>query len=176
MSTLCDFQIRQLARDTGLIEPYNPEQLNPASYDVTLGNTILLEEREDVPYYEAVEANRWKEFDISETPYMLPPGGFILAVTSEFIRLPGSIEAVFCLKSSRGREGWNHALAAYCDPMFHGRVTLELKNYNQYQHLKVEAGMRIGQLRFSKMDQIPGRPYNLTGRYFGDEGVQISRG
>jgi dCTP deaminase len=175
MTSLCDFQIRQLARDTGLIEPYNPEQLNPASYDVTLGNKILVEVDTGLSH-QPVEADRWREVDISETPYMLPPGGFILAVTSEFIRLPGSIEAVFCLKSSRGREGWNHALAAYCDPMFHGRVTLELKNYNQYQHLKVEAGMRIGQLRFSKMDQIPGRPYNLTGRYFGDEGVQISRG
>jgi dCTP deaminase len=175
MTSLCDFQIRQLARDTGLIEPYNPEQLNPASYDVTLGNKILVEVNTGLNH-QPVEADRWLEVDISETPYMLPPGGFILAVTSEFIRLPGSIEAVFCLKSSRGREGWNHALAAYCDPMFHGRVTLELKNYNQYQHLKVEAGMRIGQLRFSKMDQIPGRPYNLTGRYFGDEGVQISKG
>jgi dCTP deaminase len=175
MTSLCDFQIRQLARDTGLIEPYNPEQLNPASYDVTLGNKILVEVDTGLSH-QPVEADRWREVDISETPYMLPPGGFILAVTSEFIRLPGSIEAVFCLKSSRGREGWNHALAAYCDPMFHGRVTLELKNYNQYQHLKVQAGMRIGQLRFSKMDQIPGRPYNLTGRYFGDEGVQISKG
>jgi dCTP deaminase len=165
MATLADFQIRQLARDTGLIEPYNPEQLNPASYDVTLGEKILIEEPEG-----------WREVDISIPGFQIPPGGFILAHTAELIRVPVYLEAVFQLKSSRGREGWDHMLAGYIDPGFTGQVTLELVNVNRYHCLPLEAGMRIGQLRFMKMDQSPGRPYSLTGRYQGDLGPVPSKG
>lgn len=159
-----------------MIEPYNPFQQNPASYDVLLGDKILVEDPEVEPYYETDEAQRWCELDISKKPYFLKPGQFVLAHTLEYVRIPRNIEAVFCLKSSRGREGWNHALAAYIDPSFHGRITLELKNYNEYQYLKAEAGMRIGQLRFSKLNAIPAVSYDQTGRYYGDDGVQVSRG
>lgn len=176
MSTIVDHQICQLVTDFGMIEPYNPFQQNPASYDVLLGDKILIEDPEAEPYYETDETQRWCEFDISKNPYFLRPGEFILAHTLEYVRIPRNIEAVFCLKSSRGREGWNHALAGYIDPKFHGRITLELKNYNQYQSLKAKAGMRIGQLRFSKLNAIPAVPYDQTGRYCGDEGVQVSRG
>ena len=55
-------------------------------------------------------------------------------------------------------------------------MTLELQNVNRYHWLPLEAGMRIGQLRFMKMSARPGRPYSLTGRYNGDMDVQVSRG
>lgn len=165
MATICDFQIRHLARTTGLIEPYNPEQLNPASYDVTLGDKILIEEPEG-----------WREVDISIPGFQMPPGAFVLAYTEEVIRVPAYLEATFQLKSSRGREGYEHALAGYIDPGFSGQVTLELSNLNRYHWLPLEAGMRIGQIRFMKMDQRPGRPYSVTGRYNNDRGAVPSKG
>ncbi len=176
MTSLVDFQIRELSRTAGLIEPYEPEQQNPASYDVRLGSTIVIETPSSINYHQPNEADRWQEIDLSTKPYYLGPGGFILACTEEYIRVPNDLEAVFCLKSSRGREGWEHALAGFIDPAFHGRVTLELKNFNKHQYLKVEAGMLIGQLRFSRLDAVPIRPYSVTGRYHGDSYVQISKG
>lgn len=176
MSSLVDHQIDALAQKYGLIEPYNFEQVNPGSYDVLLGDTILVEDPNCPVHYDPHESGRWLKVDISQEPYFLKPGEFILGHTKEFVRVPSNLEAVFCLKSSRGREGWNHALAAYIDPGFEGRITLELKNYNQYQMLKAIAGMRIGQLRFTTMDSEPLRGYDKTGRYQGDLGVQVSRG
>lgn len=176
MSSLVDHQIDALARHHRLIEPYCFDQVNPGSYDVLLGNTILVEDPCNSCYYETKESKRWIEVDISDRPYFLKPGQFILGHTQEFVRIPDNLEAVFCLKSSRGREGWNHALAAYIDPGFQGRITLELKNYNQHQMLKAVAGMRIGQLRFTTMDSEPLRSYGKTGRYQGDLSVQASRG
>jgi len=169
MSVLVDYQIRDLARTKGLIEPFEPDQINPASYDVTLGNEILVENY-------SYQTRVWEKFDISKKRFSLQPGEFILAVTAEFVRIPVDIEAEFCLKSSRGREGWQHALAAYIDPGFQGRITLELKNYNRWHQLDVVPGLRIGQLRFTKLKDIPERPYNLTGRYNGDLTVQASKG
>jgi len=165
MSSLVDFQIRELARTKGMVEPFNPDQVNPASYDVTLGDSVKME-----------MAHGWEEVDISKKPLMIAPGTFVLAYTAELIRIPAHLECIFQLKSSRGREGYEHALAGYIDPGFTGQVTLELTNLNRFHWLPLEAGMRIGQLRFARLDATPHRPYNLTGRYNNDRGAVISKG
>lgn len=170
MATIVDHQIRELCRMRGLVEPFDPDMVNPASIDVTLGSTIL---REGDP---RTGAPRWVKEDIEGGIYSLAPGEFVLAETAEFIRVPPNLECVFNLKSSRGREGYEHLMAAYIDPGFHGRVTLEICNVNRYHRLPLEHGMRIGQLRFAKVDAIPMRTYAQTGRYHGDQGVQSSKG
>jgi len=168
MSTIVDHQIRHLCRTAGLVEPFNPNLINPASYDVTLGATLLREG--------GAGEDRWVEVDIENGIYSLAPGEFVLAHTQELIRVPNDLECVFNLKSSRGREGYEHLMAGYIDPGFTGRVTLELVNVNRYHRLPLEHGMRIGQLRFSRLDATPMRSYAVTGRYHGDESVQESRG
>jgi len=162
MSTLVDFQIKSRA-EYGMITPYSPEQVNPASYDVLLGDVILIESG-------FTSLNRWKEVSLASQPYMLPPGGFVLASTVERICLPDNIEAVFCLKSSRGREGFNHALSAYIDPSFNGEITLELYNCSQFYFLELSKGMRIGQLRFAFVSARPLIGYDKTGHYNGQRG------
>ena len=166
MATIVDHQIRDLCRKMGLVEPFLPELVNPASIDVTLGEEILVEN----------DNGEFTSFNISDETFYMPPGAFILAHTSEYIRVPNNLECIFQLKSSRGREGYEHALAGYIDPGFHGRVTLELSNVRRFKELPLRAGMKIGQLRFAKVDQIPMRSYAVTGRYQGDEGVQTSKG
>lgn len=168
MATLVDHQLRNLCKNMGLVEPFAPEMINPASIDVTLGPTILREGGSG--------EERWVEVDIENGVYSLAPGEFVLAATQELIRVPNNLECVFNLKSSRGREGYEHLMAGYIDPGFHGRVTLELVNVNRYHRLPLEHGMRIGQLRFAKLDEIPMRSYASTGRYHGDRGVQVSKG
>ena len=166
MSSLVDHQIRQLCRDMGLVEPFDPELINPASIDVTLGPDILVEN----------DHGNFTPVSIQDNDFYMPPGAFVLAATAEWIRVPNNLEAIFQLKSSRGREGYEHALAGYIDPGFNGRVTLELSNLRRFKELPLRAGMRIGQLRFSKLDEIPMRSYAVTGRYQGDDGVQMSKG
>ena len=166
MSTIVDRQIRHLCRSRGLVEPFDPDMINPASIDVTLGPMIKVEN----------DNGGFTDISIEHETFYMPPGGFVLAATAEYVRIPNRLECIFQLKSSRGREGYEHALAGYIDPGFHGRVTLELSNLRRFKELPLRAGMRIGQLRFAKLDQIPSRPYSLTGRYQGDEGVQESKG
>ena len=195
MATIVDHQIRRLCREQGLVEPFNPDLVNPASIDVTLGTKILVESEpiyrlarwsdpgevhEVVSYNSKIvkesPADRWTEVDISHEPYYMSPGEFVLAHTAELIRVPNDLECVFNLKSSRGREGYDHLLAGYIDPGFVGRVTLELVNVNRHQKLVLQRGMKIGQLRFSRLDATPMRSYAVTGRYQGDQSVQESKG
>lgn len=166
MSTIVDHQIRKLCREQGLVEPFDPEMINPASIDVTLGDQILVES----------DNGDFIPFNIKHETYHMPPGAFVLAATAEWVRIPNDLECIFQLKSSRGREGYEHALAGYIDPGFNGRVTLELSNLRRFKELPLRSGMRIGQLRFARVDALPLRSYAVTGRYQGDDGVQESKG
>ena len=90
MSSIVDHQIRDLSRKMGLIEPFEPELVNPASYDVTLGNTLLVEN----------DHGSFTKIDISDQTFWMPPGSFVLAHTAQRVRIPGNLESVFQLKSS----------------------------------------------------------------------------
>ncbi len=166
MATIVDHQIRHLCRSMGLVEPFSPEMINPASIDVTLGDEILVEN----------DHGNFTPVSIKDETFYMPPGAFVLAHTAELVRVPANLECIFQLKSSRGREGYEHALAGYIDPGFCGRVTLELSNLRRFKELPLRAGLRIGQLRFSKVDEIPMRTYAVTGRYQNAESVEESKG
>ena len=40
MATIVDWQIRELCRNSGLVEPFDVDMINPASIDVTIGDHI----------------------------------------------------------------------------------------------------------------------------------------
>ena len=169
MTVLCDWQIRAQC-EGGMVAPFDPELINPASLDVRLGRHIRIE---SVASTELILLDLGSDQD----PYMLRPGQFILAETIETFHLPDTIAAQFMLKSSRAREGLEHLMAGYCDPGWHGsKLTLELHNSRQLHPVAIWPGMRIGQMVFQRMDQPPLRSYAQTGRYNNDATVQGSRG
>mgnify|MGYP003338991775 FL=1 len=171
MTVLPDWMIRAAALQ-GMISPFREEQLNPASYDLLLGDELLIESAE------GPELKRYPLADHDERrPYLLVPGQFVLAHTQETFALPDWVSAQFLLKSSRAREGLQHLLAGWCDPGWHGSVlTLELKNVRQLQPVRLWPGMKIGQMVFHQMAAAPDRSYAKTGRYNGDSRVAGSRG
>ena len=167
---LSDWQITARCNG-GMVTPFDPELVNPASLDVRLGDTLLIESAEGlelVPYPLAGHTE--------QNPYPLRPGQFVLACTVETFNLPDDIAAQFMLKSSRAREGIEHLMAGYADPGFNGVMTLELHNSRQLHPVALWPGMKIGQMVFHQMAATPQRSYAVTGRYNGDSTVQGSRG
>lgn len=154
-----------------MVEGWDPELINPASLDVRIGNHLMIE---------VVGCEHFVEIDISECtkdrPYRLLPGEFCLAATQEVFNIPRNLCAEFALKSSRGREGYQHMLSAWIDPGFTGSaLTLELKNARKQWDLPIYPGLKIGQIIFMKMHP-PLRDYSKTGRYNGDLKVTGSKG
>jgi dCTP deaminase len=168
---LPDIEIRRLC-DAGMVTPFDPSLVNPASLDVRLGHQLLIESCQSpqlVPY----PLDQHSEAD----PYLLQPGQFVLAPTLETFNLPPTTAAQFVLKSSRAREGLEHLLAGYCDPGWSGSVlTMELHCSRQLHPVKLWPGMKIGQMVFHRMAATPERDYSLTGRYNNDQTVMESRG
>lgn len=163
---LHDSEIRRLARE-GLISPYLDKNLQPASYDVTLGHKFL----SFVPstdYHQAyIDAasgrllgGEYKEIDYGpDACYILRPNEFILGHTVESVNIPNNIAARFEGKSSLGRLGLaTHITAGFIDPGFSGQITVEIKNENALS-IVLTPGMKIGQICFMQMIEEPKRPY-----------------
>lgn len=174
---LSDTDILMHRKDNHLrIEPFDPERLQPASYDVTLSrqfrrfkNGVTLDPmRQRTPATEAYEAST----------YILYPGEFILGSTIEDISLSGIIAARFEGKSSLGRIGlMTHVTAGFIDPGFVGNLTLEIHNVNRNPILLTE-GMDIGQICFMRLFTKAARLYGSPGlgsHYQGQTGPTESR-
>jgi len=167
---LPDWRIKALC-EGGMITPFDPTRLNPASLDVTLGTHLYIE----------VEERGLLPKDISEytreKPYLLFPNEFVLAETAEVFNIPENICAQFALKSSLARAGLEHLMAGYIDPGFNNSVlTLEFKNAKQYSPFPLWPGMRCGQIIFTEMRDAPLVSYRHTGRYNGDSTVARNKG
>lgn len=159
------------------IEPYNGENLQPASYDLTLADEFIeydkpaeytiidLDEGID-EYGQAVEADT----------YILDPGEFVLASTVERVSLPPHIAGEVKGRSSVGRLGVIPHTAGFVDPGFEGEITLEFVNHGEYP-VALEAGMRCCQLVFKETAQPAAKPYGekSDSKYQGQEGVTASR-
>ena len=161
MTVLCDWEILARCMDQRMVKPFDEKLLNPASLDVRLGNNLMIESM----YQEEL-----LRLDISDKtaddPYLFMPGHFCLAETLELFNLPDDISAQFVLKSSRARDGINHLLAGWCDPGWHGsRLTLELKNERRHAPIRLYPGLKIGQMVFHHMSNVPRRSYAQTGHY-----------
>lgn len=167
-----DHEIRRLCQQHSLVVPYIEANLNPASIDVTIGGLIMVE---------VEHTAELQPLDIShctqDNPYWVAPGEFFLAATQETFNLPDYIGAQFVLKSSRAREGWDHAEAGWCDPGWHGsKLTMEIQNSRRYHSLPIWPGLRMGQMKFILVSGTVEKSYAVTGRYNNDSAVAASRG
>jgi len=166
--------------ERGVIENVPPENINGASIDLTLGDSVMIESW----------ATSSVDLAVKETPNMtslpltregfwtLMPGAFVLANTREVFNLPSTIAAEYKLKSSLARAGLQHLLAGWCDPGWHGStLTLELCNVLKSHPLRLRPGMKIGQIVLWSCCEVPADvSYAVRGRYNGQTAAQPSKG
>lgn len=150
-----DTKIRTYGNNERLVEPFDPDCVNPATLDLKLGR-------------EFINLHTGARFEADEIT--LIPGSAILATSLEYVRIPLCTLAQVTLKSSLARQGLNHLLAGTLDPGFEGNVTLE---FHSIIPITLQYRQRIVQISFSELIEIPERPY--TGRYQGQRGATGAR-
>ncbi len=168
---LSDKTIRALLASGGLaIYPLEPGQIQPGSVDIRIGDTFSAPAaREPAP----VDMARPLEYStVQAQEYVIEPGGFVLATTMEYFRLPHNMTAFVEGRSSIGRLGLFIQNAGWVDPGFEGEITLELFNASRLPIL-LRAGRRVGQLVFAQLDRDAEAPYR--GKYQGQRGATGSR-
>jgi dCTP deaminase len=163
------------------LEPYSPDLLQPASYDVRLDRWFRLFDNHRYGVIDPAEdqhelTHRFTP-ELGE-PFILHPGEFVLGATLEVVGLPDNLAARLEGKSSLGRLGLlTHSTAGFIDPGFEGQITLELSNVATLP-IKLWPGMKIGQLCFFEMTSPAERPYGAGAsfsRYQGQRGPTASQ-
>lgn len=200
MTLLSDVDIMEERRlGNIIINPYNPSDLQPASYDIHLGNTLL------IPEFQAIGSggsgvlvhsslfNPIRAFDPSEdeqplksitlptkddklTMY-LPPGGVALGCTQELLTLNGEAPIAADIAGCSGLGRWwlqVHMTAGFIDNGWSGKLTLELYNASPWW-LRIWEDMRIAQIRFWETRSAAQRSYVQAGHYAWADSVQASR-
>ena len=162
---LSDKTIRdKLAHGSLTVDPITDESIQPASIDCRLGDHYLLVEDTNMDIITLDSEINYRE--IEGDSITIPPHSFLLATTKEWVKLPNDLTAFVEGRSSIGRIGLFIQNAGWVDPGFEGRITLELYNANSLP-IKLQAGRRVCQLVFCKMDQAAEKPYK--GKYQGQE-------
>jgi dCTP deaminase len=144
------------------VEPVDDKSIQPASIDCRLGDHFLVVEENQMGIIRLDEEIKYRE--ITNDTITIPPHSFLLATTQEYIKLPDDLTAFVEGRSSIGRIGLFIQNAGWVDPGFEGRITLELYNASSLP-IELQAGKRICQLVFCKMDQKAEVPYD--GKYQG---------
>ncbi len=152
------------------VSPLTAETIQPASIDCTLGSHFLLIESSDMVQISLDSEIKYRSIEAEEIT--IPAHSFLLATTKEYIELPNNLTAFVEGRSSIGRIGLFIQNAGWVDPGFKGQITLELYNANSLP-IRLQAGRRICQLVFCKMDQEAKNPYN--GKYQGQRNTTGSR-
>lgn len=179
---LADATIRALVESGRLlIDPWDPELVQPASVDVRLGEQFRVMRNSRVTHIDLFVGNDALMDEVTVSvgdSFVLHPGEFALGHTAETFTLPDDVVGVVNGKSSLGRLGLLvHATAGYVDPAFSGSIVLELSNVSTLPIL-LHPGMKIAQMVFSKMDRPAERPYGhpeLNSKYQNQRGAVASR-
>jgi dCTP deaminase len=152
------------------VSPLVADSIQPASVDCRLGDHFLVVEDRQMQTIDLSSEIIYRE--IKGPSITIPPHSFLLATTMEYIRLPHDLTAFVEGRSSIGRIGLFIQNAGWVDPGFEGQITLELYNANSLP-IRLEAGRRICQLVFCRMDQAAALPYK--GKYQGQTNTTGSR-
>lgn len=168
---LSDRTLKKLIAEGELkVDPLNEESIQPASIDCRLGNHFLVVEDRQM---HTIDLNSEILYRQIEGPAItIPPHSFLLATTMEYVCLPNDLTAFVEGRSSIGRIGLFIQNAGWVDPGFEGQITLELYNANSLP-IRLEAGRRICQLVFCRMDQPATTPYK--GKYQGQKNATGSQ-
>lgn len=138
---------------SGLIEvtpEIDPEQIQPASLDLRLGDKFIMYPRADVEEKDEIR---------------IRPGACILAETKERLTIPNDLAVQVTGRSTLGRMFITvHQTAGWLDPGWDGEITLEMANLSRTSRT-IKAGDRVAQAVFFPLDK-PSDGYD--GQYEGD--------
>lgn len=164
---LSGLEIQQRLGTDIKIDPYNPAQVNPNSYNVSLHNELLvytsdvLDMKKDNPY---------KKLVIPPEGLVLEPGRLYLGRTREYTET-NNLVPMLEGRSSIGRLGISiHITAGFGDVGFSGYWTLEIHSLHP---VRIYPGVQVGQIYYLTI----GGDYAeyVSGKYQNNKGIQTSQ-
>jgi len=152
------------------LRPFDDKRLQPASYDILLGNKFIINEENVTPFVDPSKKiyAKTREITVKDgAEFILHPGVSVLGTSKEFF---GSDQYLIQVggKSSLARVGLMiHNTAGLINPGHFLHITFELCNLNNVPII-LRPGMEIAQLTFSKLSSPTRQNYKQLGRFAKD--------
>jgi len=182
-----DHWIRRMARDHGMIEPFEPEQVraNDSGKIVSYGTSSYgYDVRCSTHFKVFTNINSAvvdpKGFDdrsfvnVESDVCIIPPNSFALASTVEYFRIPRNVLTICLGKSTYARCGIIVNVTPL-EPEWEGHITLEFSNTTTLP-AKIYANEGVAQVVFLESDEPCETSYlDRGGKYQGQRGVTLPR-
>lgn len=154
MGILSDRQIKRMVESGKLtIDPYNLEQVQPASYDLRIATKILASPVGPEELGRVVVLNKEK------TTYNILPGQMVGVLSYEKLGIPLELCARFGIRSHFARLGINAFGGLQLDPGFRGRLTMNLLNVGP-EPVPLRLNELVLSLEFERLDEPAEMPYS----------------
>ena len=188
MSIKSDHWIRRMARDYGMIEPFEADQVRNAEdgqrvisygtssygYDVRCANEFKVFTNIFSATVDPKNFDDRSFVDVTGDVCIIPPNSFALARTVEYFRIPRSVLTVCLGKSTYARCGIIVNVTPL-EPEWEGHVTLEFSNTTNLP-AKIYANEGVAQMLFFESDEVCDVSYgDRQGKYQGQRGVTLPR-
>ena len=187
MTIKADHWIRRMARDHGMIEPFEPEQVraNDSGKIVSYGTSSYgYDVRCSTHFKVFTNINSAvvdpKGFDdrsfvnVESDVCIIPPNSFALASTVEYFRIPRNVLTICLGKSTYARCGIIVNVTPL-EPEWEGHITLEFSNTTTLP-AKIYANEGVAQVVFLESDEPCETSYlDRGGKYQGQRGVTLPR-
>lgn len=187
MSIKSDKWIRRMARDAGLIEPFQARQIRETEagkvisygtssygYDVRCSNEFKIFTNINSAIVDPKEFDESSFVDFTGDSCMIPPNSFALARTVEYFRIPRNVLTICLGKSTYARCGIIVNVTPF-EPEWEGHVTLEFSNTTPLP-AKIYANEGVAQVIFFESDEICEVSYSdRGGKYQKQKGVTLPK-
>jgi len=170
---LRDADIRDLVRTVDMLNPFTGACLNSYGYDLCLGKEFKIPKwSKEISVVDPFEPPEFLS-RVTEDFVLIPPGGFVLGHSKEYVRMPGNVTGICLGRSTYARAG----VLVHVTPLeagWEGVVTIEISNTGSLP-VKVWVDRGITQVIFFR-GEYPLRDYvSKGGRYQGQTGVTQGR-
>jgi len=187
MSIKPDKWIRRMAREHGMIEPFEPNQVrrndngpivsygtSSYGYDIRCSDEFKLFTNINSTIVDPKNFDANSFVDVKGEVCIIPPNSFALARTVEYFRIPRNVLAICLGKSTYARCGIIVNVTPF-EPEWEGYVTLEFSNTTPLP-AKIYANEGIAQVIFFEADEECETSYkDRGGKYQGQTGVTLPK-
>ncbi len=187
MAVKPDRWIRRMAREHGLIEPFEPDQVREVEgrpviswgtssygYDVRCANEFKIFTNINSAVVDPKDFAASSFVDMEADVCIVPPNSFALARTVEYFRIPRDVLTICLGKSTYARCGIIVNVTPL-EPEWEGHVTLEFSNTTPLP-ARVYANEGVAQVVFLQSDEVCETSYrDRGGKYQGQRGVTLPR-
>ncbi|MCY3803327.1 MAG: dCTP deaminase [Proteobacteria bacterium] len=187
MAIKSDRWIRQMAKQHGMIEPFEAGQVRSGNngrlvsygtssygYDVRCADEFKIFTNINSAMVDPKQFNMDSFIDLKANECVIPPNSFVLARTVEYFRIPRSVLTVCLGKSTYARCGIIINVTPL-EPEWEGHVTIEISNSTPLP-AKIYANEGIAQMLFFESDETCETSYrDRGGKYQGQRGVTLPK-